>query len=209
LNFESAQDKSRDAAGMQQPGLIRSFQTGASLRTCTTCGSPVQDRASRCSACGNQLVWETTSLISLQDTLLFFAVMLLIALVLAPVWPGDQIFGKAIFFLRSLGFFLPETLSEAEKYRSMVSNVIGVYHTLNIVYYLTIALVTFLLVFNRVRVSRGLPGFDKRVWLVLGLALLVFPFANLVISWNMFLTPGVIGTTIAALIVLFAGLIEQ
>jgi hypothetical protein len=209
LNLESAQNKSREASGKHQPVLIRSFHTDASQRICLACNSPVQPGANRCNTCGNPLTWEETAAVSLKDTLLFFAILLLIALNIAPVWSSDQIYGKAIFFLQRLGVFLPESLTEAEQYRSMVSGVIDIYHTLNLVYYLTIALIVFILIFDRIRDKRGFPSFNRRIWLFLGSALLVFPLTNLVISWNMFMTPGVIGTTIASLIVIFAGVIDQ
>jgi hypothetical protein len=148
-------------------------------------------------------------LISLQDSLIFFAILLLIALVLAPVWRSDQIFGSAIIFLRKLGLFLPGSVAEAAQYRSFVTRIINVYQSLNIVYYLTISMVAFLFIVNRIRLSSGIPTFSNKVWMVLGIALLVFPIANLVISLNMFLTAGVIGTTLAAIIVICAGVIDQ
>lgn len=209
MNFESAQNKSREAISGSQPTLVRSFSTGANTYPCSTCGSLVQYGLSRCSVCGSEIVREETASISLKDTLLFFAILLLIALNIAPVWSSDQIHGKAIFFLQRLGVLLPESLSEAARYRSMISSVIDVYHTLHLVYYLTIALLAFLFVFDRVRVKQGFTGFPRKIWLFLGFVLLVFPLINLVVSWSMFFTPGVIGTIIAALIILFAGIIDQ
>jgi predicted nucleic acid-binding Zn ribbon protein len=209
MNFESVQNKSREAIAEPQQALVRSFQPETSTRTCLVCGTFVQLDESRCNVCGHELSREVTASVSLKDTLLFFAVLLLVALNIAPVWSSDQIYGKAIFFIQKLGIILPKSASEAEQYRSMISNVINVYHTLNLVYYITIALVAFLFIFDWMRGKQGFVGFPKVVWLILGLALLLFPFANLVVSWNMFFSPGVIGTSIAAFIILFAGIISR
>jgi hypothetical protein len=162
----------------------------------------------RCSVCGSELLAEDLGTISLKDTLLFFAVLLLIAINIAPVWSSDQIYGKAIFFLQRLGIFLPESVGEAAQYRSLLSNVIDIYQSLNVIYYLLIALIAFLFIFNYVRGKQKAAGFPRITWLILGFALLVFPLTNLAISWSMFFTPGVLGTTIAAFIVIFAGIID-
>ena len=174
-------------------------------RRCPYCAAAIPSGAAVCHSCGRLLIPGTAGLISLKDTLLFGAILLLVAMAIAPVWPKEQIYGKSIQFLVHLGLLLPSTASEAALFRQQMMNVVQLYHGLNLLHYITISAFILLFGIHAIRMRKQALGYSNTVWVVLGLLLLVFPAVNLVISWSMFLSPGVLGTAIASIVVLFAG----
>ena len=174
-------------------------------RRCPYCKAEVPSEALACHSCGRLLKPGTAGLISLKDTLLFGAILLLVAMAIAPVWPKEQIYGKSIQFLVHLGLVLPSNASEAANFRQQMMNVVQLYQGLNLLHYITISAFILLFGIHAIRMRKQALGYSNTVWVVLGLLLLVFPAVNLVISWSMFLSPGVLGTAIASIVVLFAG----
>jgi hypothetical protein len=150
------------------------------------------------------LQYRDARLVSLRDSLLFGAILLLVALAIAPIWPKEQVYGESIQFLVKLGAALPGSPGEAAFFRDRMMNVVDLYQGLNLLHYLLIFLLIFLYGIHLYRLRKQAPGFRGTVWFVLGALLLVFPAVNLALSWSMFLNPGVLGTALASVLVLVA-----
>jgi hypothetical protein len=172
---------------------------------CPHCSALIQDEDLICKSCGRLLIPGSTGLSGLKETLLFGAILLLISLAVTPVWPGEQIYGKSIQFLVHHGVSLPGNAGEAALFRQQMMNVVQLYQGINLLHYVTVSAFILLFGIHLIRMRKQLAGHGNTVWVVLGLLLLVFPIVNLVISWSMFLSPGVLGSSVAAIIVLIAG----
>jgi hypothetical protein len=178
------------------------------VKKCHYCAETIALDAVLCRYCGRPQVRRDPEVISLKDSLLFCAILLLVALAVAPVWPGDQIYGRSIAFLAQSGILLPGSTAEAARYRDLMMNIVQLYQGLNVLHYIMIVVFILLFASHWLRTHKQMESYTNRVWIVLGLLLLIFPAVNLVISWNMFLTTGVIGTLVASLVVVLAGLLR-
>jgi hypothetical protein len=143
--------------------------------------------------------------IGLKDTLLFGAMMLMVALVFAPVWPKEQIYGKSILFLVQMGAVIPSSPGAAASFRQQMMNVVQLYQGLNLLHYLFLSAFILFFVVHLFRIHRKLPGYKDSTWISLGLLLMIFPAVNLVLSWSLFLSPGVLGTALAAIAMVISG----
>lgn len=177
-----------------------------SKNNCPHCSAMVLEGASFCQNCGRPLGTAAVSGISgLKEILLFGAILLLVSLAATPVWPEGQIYGKSIQFLLNHGVSLPNNPAEATALRQQMMTIVQLYQGVKLLH--NIAISAFILLFGAhlFRRSKHSKGYTNKIWVVLGLLLLVFPIVNLILSWSMFLSPGVLGTVAAALITVFAG----
>jgi hypothetical protein len=172
---------------------------------CPGCSALVQGDEIFCPGCGRSLKPRPANLISLKEALLFGAILVLIALAIAPVWPKEQIYGKSIHLLVNLGANLPSTRGEAAAFRQQMMNIVQLYQGINVLHNITLSVFGLLLGLHAIQARKYNLGFSNKVWVILGLLLLVFPAVNLIVAWSMFLTPGVLGTVAASIMVILAG----
>jgi hypothetical protein len=174
-------------------------------KRCPFCSVAIQSQITICPSCGRPLKSGNSGLVSLKDALLFGAILLLVSMAIAPVWPKEQIYGKSIQFLLQLGWVIPKTPDGAAAFRHQMMNVVQLYQGINLMHYIFISAFVYLYVIHLFLISRQAFGYSNKVWIILGLLLMIFPAVNLVVSWSMFLSPGVLGTALASIFVVIAG----
>lgn len=176
---------------------------------CPNCRQEISPRSTSCPICGVTLrLHPLERTVRLQDTILFFAILVLVALNISPVWPSDLIHDQAIGLLTRFGYQLPRTVLEATQYKQVLRNAIELYKVLNIFQVVILVSIIGFFLFNYFQVRGNGPRLSGNTWIFLGSLLLVFPFANLILSWQLFYSMGVSGTIFASLLIIFSGFLE-
>jgi hypothetical protein len=147
-------------------------------------------------------------MIRLPDTIIFFAILLLVALNIAPDVNSDVINSKAIDFLSNYGYILPRTISEASHYRQVFWNLTELYKILNVFHYIILLSIIGFFLVNWFRMKGNHTRLSGKTWILFGLLLLVYPVANLFLSWQLVFSIGMVGTIFASFLIIFSGIRE-
>ena len=177
-----------------------------SVKSCPNCSHPIPVEALQCHLCRHTFHVPRPKMVSLRGIIIGVGVVGMLALAIAPVWPAERVYGKVINLLAGWGVApLSIAVHEPGLFRELIGWVLKVYLGLHAIHYLAIVGVIGLLVVNWFKTKQLAPGNHRKLWVLLGILLLVFPAANLLISWHLFLMPGVLGTALVALLVLAMG----
>lgn len=176
---------------------------------CPHCQKRISDKSTSCPYCGISLnIPPSEGMIRLPDTIIFFAILLLVALNIAPDGNSDVIHSKAIDFLSNYGYILPRTISEASHYREVFWNLLELYEILNIFHYIILLSIIGFFLVNWFRMKGNRTRLSGKTWILFGLLLLVFPVAKLFLSWQLVFSIGMVGTIFASLLIIFSGIRE-
>jgi hypothetical protein len=179
------------------------------MKICPYCSHQNAAEARQCLYCRHPLNGQPSEFISWRGIVLSIGVVGILILSMAPVWPAGRIFGKAINLLGDWGVSpLSFSIHEPGQFHEMIGWVLNIYQGLHAIHFVAILAMIGLLVVNWFTSRQLTPGSQRKAWLLLGILLLLFPAANLLISWRLFLMPGVLGTAIASLLVMAVGVFK-